>query len=357
MKFSFYLSIATVLAFQGCATNNDNTSDVYGTYSGQIPCADCPGINYELTLNKDNTYHKTMVYQERSTNPVEESGNFDVSKKSVVTIENKDKKTEKYQLNDDKLVMLDTQGKKMSGELADKYVLTKGNPTSNTGMPILTSIFRGTGTEPFWNIEMKKNGELYFSCLKEENQNFKFDTSRTKPLKDGFGIIYQANSADATIMAILTKGTCSDGMSETEYTYKVEVHFKKTADKAETIYNGCGFYMADYRLHDIWALESIDGKPIDKAALKMGVPTMEIDLVKNHVSGFAGCNQYGGDIKLGQSVITFSSVYSTKMACDNLDVENQFLQAISEKTMSFILEKGFLTLKSGNSSVVLKKVD
>lgn len=357
MKFSFYLSIAIILALQGCATNNDHTADVYGTYSGQIPCADCPGINYELTLNKDNSYHKTMVYQERSTKPVEESGKFEVSKKSVITIENKEKGIEKFQFNEGKLVMLDSEGKKMSGALADNYVLNKGNSNSNTGIPILTAIFRGKGTEPFWDIEIKKNGEIYFSSLNEGNVIFKFDTSRTKPLKEGFGIIYQAKSEDANIMAILTKGSCSDGMSEKEYTYKVEVHFKKTADNVETIYNGCGFYMADYRLHDIWALESIDGKPIDKAAFKMGVPTMEINLATNHVSGFAGCNQYGGDVKLGQSVITFSSVYATKMACDNLDEEQQFLQAISEKTMAFTFEKGFLTLKSGNSSVVLKKVD
>jgi hypothetical protein len=29
---------------------------VFGPWQGTIPCADCPGINYQLTLQKDRTY-------------------------------------------------------------------------------------------------------------------------------------------------------------------------------------------------------------------------------------------------------------------------------------------------------------
>ena len=75
------------------------------------------------------------------------------------------------------------------------------------------------------------------------------------------------------------------------------------------------------------------------------------------MSGMAGCNQYAGNIELGQSTITFSSMLSTKMACKDMKIEDLFLQAISDKTMIFTLGKGFLTLKSGQSFVVLKKVD
>ncbi len=37
-----------------------------GTFYGTLPCADCPGIRYELTLNDDGTYVEQTEYLEKS---------------------------------------------------------------------------------------------------------------------------------------------------------------------------------------------------------------------------------------------------------------------------------------------------
>jgi heat shock protein HslJ len=80
-------------------------------------------------------------------------------------------------------------------------------------------------------------------------------------------------------------------------------------------------------------------------------------LSENKVAGTASCNQYGGNISISNSEITFSNTYATKMACPNMSIEDEFLTAISEQTMQFTLENSILTLKNGATVLTFKKVD
>lgn len=36
-----------------------------GTYAGDLPCADCPGIHYQVNLLPDGVFYRRMVYQDR----------------------------------------------------------------------------------------------------------------------------------------------------------------------------------------------------------------------------------------------------------------------------------------------------
>ena len=47
-----------------------------GTYSGTVPCADCPGIKTELTLLADNTYELKQVYLESKVDEIKNQGSF-----------------------------------------------------------------------------------------------------------------------------------------------------------------------------------------------------------------------------------------------------------------------------------------
>lgn len=358
MKTLHFIPLFLVLLFQACGTSKTPTSvdaqtNIQGTYYGEIPCADCSGINYELTLNNDNSYVETNIYQGENESKHIEKGTYNISKKGVVTLNENNQK--QFHFENDKLIMLDASGNKVTGDLAKNYVLVK--KTQHTDIPILKAIFRGHGTEPFWGIEVQKDGKLIFYSNQTDNKSLEFLNTTTKALKDGRGTIYEAKSAAGSIVATFKKENCTDGMADKTYAYKVNVQFTKSGEETAHNYNGCGEYIANYRLHDIWALESIDGKPIDKTNLPKGVPTMELNLVKGKVNGMAGCNQYGGNIKVGQGEIVFSSMYATKMACENMEIEGQFLNAVSDKTMRFTLSKGLLTLKAGATTVVLKKVD
>jgi copper homeostasis protein (lipoprotein) len=48
------------------------------TFIGTLPCADCPGIRYQLNLNADHTFTSRMTYEERDSS-FNESGRWEFS--------------------------------------------------------------------------------------------------------------------------------------------------------------------------------------------------------------------------------------------------------------------------------------
>lgn len=72
---------------------NDQQLSLPATYSGVTPCADCPGIEETLTLNADNTFKLSRIYQERSTEPFVENGHWTVEGNQLIL---KDKTGQQY---------------------------------------------------------------------------------------------------------------------------------------------------------------------------------------------------------------------------------------------------------------------
>ena len=139
-KYFFPLAIfAAAMTFQSCNTNNkaqtppvfmgDNSAtslDWAGTYNGTLPCADCEGIVTTLTLNADLTYEQTNLYLGKSTDKFRDKGKFtwnDLG--SIVTLEGVLDRPAKFQVAENRLIQLDMQGKPITGNLADKYILEK----------------------------------------------------------------------------------------------------------------------------------------------------------------------------------------------------------------------------------------
>lgn len=105
-----------------------NVTNYEGTYTGTLPCASCEGIATTLVLNKDKTFTLKEKYKGGK-----ESGAFN-SKGSYIVNDNvailkctsdDTKRIIKYQIEKNKLFMLDADGKKVEGSLAESYVLTK----------------------------------------------------------------------------------------------------------------------------------------------------------------------------------------------------------------------------------------
>src|SRR5699024_4503628 len=93
------------------AHNSQNSLDWSGTYKGTLPCADCPGIEVELTLNSDLTYTSTMEYLERDTTH-EEEGTFEwnESGSDITLYDNGKEESGKYKVGENRLFFLDEDG-------------------------------------------------------------------------------------------------------------------------------------------------------------------------------------------------------------------------------------------------------
>ncbi|MGE8554104.1 MAG: META domain-containing protein [Chryseobacterium jejuense] len=78
-----------------------------------------------------------------------------------------------------------------------------------------------------------------------------------------------------------------------------------------------------------WKLTELNGQPIKLKNPKSN-PYFKLDMNGMRYEGNAGCNGLGGTFEIKQDVmrIKFNQGMSTMMACEDLDIENQFTKAI-----------------------------
>ena len=107
--------------------NSQNALDWQGTYKGVTPCADCTGIQTEITLNDDLTYTIKTKYLGKGDGKVfEEKGSFVWDKTGgSITLQAVKGAPSQYKVGENRLIQLDIEGNIISGALAEKYVLKK----------------------------------------------------------------------------------------------------------------------------------------------------------------------------------------------------------------------------------------
>ncbi|MBY5957424.1 DUF4377 domain-containing protein [Membranicola marinus] len=111
------------------------------------------------------------------------------------------------------------------------------------------------------------------------------------------------------------------------------------------------------RLHDIWALEAIDGKAWESTTLER--PTLEIKLTTGQVMGIDGCNRYHGSIEnITPKKLVLGPLAATKKACPGMAQSDLFHKQMA-KVQGYRLDELQLTLLDGDSQPLMqfKKVD
>lgn len=104
--------------------NSMNSLDWAGKYEGILPCADCEGIKYIVELKKDGNFFieqeylgKETVYQDEGFYKWDASGNVLHLNSNISPLVLK--------VEENRLKVLDQQGKEITGNLTDKYILKK----------------------------------------------------------------------------------------------------------------------------------------------------------------------------------------------------------------------------------------
>lgn len=107
--------------------NSQNSLDWQGTYKGVTPCADCEGIETEITLNTDLTFTLKIEYLGKGDGSVfQEAGSFVWDKTGgIISLEGLKGRPSQYKVGENRLFQLDMEGNVITGDLAEKYVLTK----------------------------------------------------------------------------------------------------------------------------------------------------------------------------------------------------------------------------------------
>ncbi|HEX5154837.1 MAG TPA: copper resistance protein NlpE N-terminal domain-containing protein [Parafilimonas sp.] len=105
-----------------------NSLDWQGVYTGILPCADCSGIETRLELNTSLDYTLKTKYTGKAGDVFQSSGKFNWNKEGNTIILNDSQspgKADMYFVGENALTKLDMNGNKITGNLADNYVLHK----------------------------------------------------------------------------------------------------------------------------------------------------------------------------------------------------------------------------------------
>ena len=122
--------IFVLAAFSAFAQHNSqNSLDWAGTYKGIMPCADCEGIRTIITLTEKNEFSVRMQYLGKKVNEYKYSGKVVWnSGESIITLITKgDNSKEYYFVGEGYIQKLDSDKKKIDGDLEEMFKLKKAD--------------------------------------------------------------------------------------------------------------------------------------------------------------------------------------------------------------------------------------
>lgn len=128
-----------VILLQACALNKSVVPT--GQYFGELPCADCPGISYSLSLNKDFTYTEATRYQGREAGDFLDSGKYELINDTIVKLTSKPEHAglKQFVAKNNQLFILDLEGNPIESSYASWYILTKDKPSAHSEKQLNTT--------------------------------------------------------------------------------------------------------------------------------------------------------------------------------------------------------------------------
>jgi heat shock protein HslJ len=215
--------------------------------------------------------------------------------------------------------------------------------------------FYAIGNEPSWGLDMDFEGRYTFKTM---------DFNFTCPPGEGHSSIednvtmFRGKTGSGEIIITLLKTPCTDNMSGEKFPYTAEVQLKKAGETDFTVYKGCGRYIFDQRIHDIWVLEKMNGESVSRKKDGMDLPRLEINTTDNMAMGNTGCNNFNGSANVMGYKLELGPLGVTRKYCEGAEYESGFLKVMQPGTFNYKIENGKLSLKKeGKDLLVFKKVD
>lgn len=339
---------------------------IKGVYIGKIPCADCSGILYRIELFADQMYRTEMIYEGRSTEPVVESGAYTFDESFLITL-TRSKDLKYLKLGDPYLILLDKNGQEIAGNLAKMYHLYPEDMKKETSTQepnpnfVIKKFEEGTdfyasGNEPSWSLDMDFEKNIQFTTM----DGLVYNAPAVKGVKaaDRNVTRFRAVTESGEINIQIFEKSCSDTMADKKFENEVRVEFKTSAEKDYKTFTGCGDYVPNFRLHDIYAIREVDGMIVNPQDYTKNAPNLEINATENRVFGHDGCNSFRGGIKFKPETLVFMPLASTMMACiKNQEISHKIGQVLKGEVQYKFEDNRLAFYRQNKKVMVLQKVD
>ncbi len=341
-------------------------NNISGIYIGNLPCSDCEKIIYQLQLNEDLSYHTKVIYQGKSDVVIETSGTFSINNNLMIQLDQNAGSMNYFIQSGNGLLMMDKDGKEITGDLADKYILLpkikdNNEPTQNRKQQIMHKKwndgvdFYAFGNEPFWSLDMDFNEDIRFKNL----DGIDFNAPAVEPISamDAAVKRYRSVTESGDIIVQLIHSECMDNMSGEKFKYGVTIDYKLSTETGYKTFKGCGRFIPDPRLHGIWTIIEVDGMTLKQDDFKNEFPRLEINASKEVILGHDGCNSFTGGIEILNKAIIFGKLAGTMMACPDLEISNKIGMVLSGKKLSYIINDKLEFYNGEKKVMILKHID
>jgi heat shock protein HslJ len=205
--------------------------------------------------------------------------------------------------------------------------------------------FSATGANPVnWELDVNFDKNIIF---KAGDGTQLTTTAIGASTTSGSITTYNANTPNGMMKIIVDEETCSTPNSK-----------KTTVLLNKKQYTGCGKYLYDYRINDIWVLESAAGKILNASDFSKGLPQILFSIAENKLMGSDGCNTISMPFELLGNRVKFGALSSSKKSCKNNSVALIFQNKISNNVASYYFTNGkFYLYLIDDSILTFKKVN
>jgi copper homeostasis protein (lipoprotein) len=302
-------------------------------YSGVLPCADCPGIRFDIDLRPGNVYFLRMTYLGTTPERVyDDIGAWSLaSDLRTIALKGARQSPMLFSItNTNMLRKLDAEGQTIESELNYGVARVPAYEPLSPEVPLRGMYSPTDGgavvEECTTGLKLRLEGSQAEALAKEFA---KIRAGSTRPLLVAVeGRIASVASGDATeTLTATTAGKFWPGES-------------------------CG---ARGVTHDLegsrWVLVRIGDKPV---MTMEGRPEPYIVLqgATKQVVGHAGCNRLSGGYTMEGDALRMAEITTTRMACPELETENAFLNALETVVRWKLMDNQLVLLDKSGTAVL-----
>lgn len=308
------------------------------SYSGTIPCADCPGIKVTLNLLTDGSFLTRYEYLERK-NVFVDIGEWTIDGGKLVLLGGGDS-TELYRVVDpDTVRKLNADWQEIETKLNydlkrdPEFRLIK-DPLRLSGM-FVTMADAASITLCRTGLKLPVATEGDYLALERE-----FTAKRQAPGAPLF----------AVLIGHLVERPKAEG-GGTQIAVVVD-RFEKVSpgDSCPTRPQLQRKPVAGTPAGKTWTLVSLKGRPVEAGTGRKSL-SIRLEAGSHKVSGSTGCNRLSGRYEVSKDSLTLSSLSTSRMACkDGADRERAYLDVLRDVT-GWSISRERLTLYSRKEAV------
>jgi heat shock protein HslJ/uncharacterized membrane protein len=214
-----------------------------------------------------------------------------------------------------------------------------------------TGYFKSSGINSDWNLEISEKS------IRFQSNEIEMQTPHVEPTRahDANVKMYRVFLENGEMTIYIHQKGCALKPSAEAFSDEVKITISNEKELKE--YVGCGSYIADYRLYNLWALEELEGKKVTVANFTKEIPMLEINASTQSFSGYAGCNRISGTLFQERELLRFTSIVRTKIACSSVNLEQAFLKALQSSTQYEIKDNRLYLSNSTKRKIIFRKVD